>query len=216
MKTGIIFDLDGTLLNTLEDLRDSLNVVLSDFGYPERTLEEVRRFIGNGALVLIQRSVPEGADPMPVLAAFKDYYSKHCYIKTRPYDGIMDVLDELKEAYPLAVVSNKPDIAAKAMCADLFPGVYALGESAGVPRKPAPDMVRKAMDAIGVERCIYVGDSEVDVATANSAGVPCISVLWGFRERDELLEAGAEYFCETSAQLKPLIDKILEESQYGQ
>lgn len=207
MKTGIIFDLDGTLLDTLEDLADAVNGALMQFGYPQRTLDEVRRFVGNGAAKLIQRAVPEGADPEPVLAAFRVIYGANCRKKTRPYDGVLDALAQLGERYPVAVVSNKPDTAAKALCAELFPGVYTLGECAERPRKPAPDMVQKAMADIGVDRCVYVGDSEVDVATARNAGVPCLTVLWGFRDRTELEQAGAEHFCERPQNLvRQLVD----------
>lgn len=199
--TGVIFDLDGTLLDTLEDLKDAVNHVLGQFGYPQRTMEEIRRFVGNGAKVLIQRSVPEGSDPEPVFAAFREFYDTHCRIKTKPYEGIMDTLERLRGEYPIAVVSNKPDSAVKSLCADYFPGVYALGESSDCPRKPAPDMVWKAMKTIGVEHCVYVGDSEVDVATAKNAGVPCLSVLWGFRDREELEQAGATHFCSHPAQI---------------
>lgn len=206
--TGVIFDLDGTLLDTLEDLKDAVNHALRQFGYPERTLGEVRRFVGNGAALLIQRAVPKGADPEPVLAAFRAFYDSHCRVKTKPYEGIADALAKLGEKYPLAVVSNKPDSAVKALCADYFPGIYARGESTDCPRKPAPDMVQKAMAAIGVERCIYVGDSEVDIATARNAGVPCLTVLWGFQDRDELQAAGTEYFCEHPAQLVRALDDL--------
>ena len=191
--TGVIFDLDGTLLDTLEDLKDAVNATLTKFGYPLRTLEEIRRFVGNGARVLIQLAVPENTDPEPVYAAFREYYQQNCQVKTAPYPGIAETLATLD--MPVAIVSNKPDSAVKALCARYFPGIYALGESTGCPRKPAPDMVFKAMKDIGVERCIYVGDSEVDVATARNAGIPCLSVTWGFRNQDELLEAGATHFC---------------------
>ena len=207
--TGVIFDLDGTLLDTLEDLKDAVNYVLGQFGYPQRSIEEVRRFVGNGAGVLIQRSVPEGVDPEPVFAAFRGYYDAHCQEKTKPYDGILDALGQLREEYLIAVVSNKPDSAVKALCADYFPGIYARGESADCPRKPAPDMVWKAMEAIGVENCVYVGDSEVDVLTAKNAGVPCLSVLWGFRDKEELEQAGAVCFCEHPSQIPDAIEKLL-------
>ena len=209
MKTGILFDLDGTLLDTLEDLADSVNHVLSEFCYPRRTLEEVRQFVGNGAARLIRLAVPEGADPAPVLAAFQTYYASHCRIKTKPYDGIPEALERLKETYPIAIVSNKPDVAVKALCASLFPGIYARGESDDCPRKPAPDMVKKAMEAIGVENCVYVGDSEVDVRTAENAGVPCLSVLWGFRDAACLEAAGAEHYCGDPAMLEEAIEEII-------
>lgn len=209
MKTGILFDLDGTLLDTLEDLKDAVNHVLRQFDYPERTVAEIRRFVGNGAGMLIQRSVPAGQDPQPVFAAFRAFYDAHCQVKTRPYDGVLDALVRLGGQYPIAVVSNKPDSAVKALCADYFPGVYALGESPDCPRKPAPDMLRKAMAAIGVERCVYVGDSEVDVATAKNAGVLCLSVLWGFRDRSELEQAGAVFFCGDPSCLVAEVEKLL-------
>ena len=122
--------------------------------------------------------------------------------------GVLDALKVLGEKYPIAIVSNKPDTAVKALCADYFPGIYALGEAAGCPRKPAPDMVYKAMAAIGADRCIYVGDSEVDVITAKNAGAICVSVLWGFRDREDMEAEGAEYFCETTGTLAQMIEEI--------
>ena len=206
--TGLLFDLDGTLLDTLEDLLDATNFALRTHGYPERTLPELRRFVGNGAHNQIRRSVPDGADPLPVLETYLDYYPTHCRIKTRPYDGIPEVLKELRERYPVAVVSNKPDGAVKELCADLFPGIYALGEAPDCPRKPAPEMVYKAMEAIGADKCIYIGDSEVDILTSKNAGVPCISVTWGFRDEPDLLAAGAEHLCRTPEELLCLIKKL--------
>ena len=209
MKIGILWDLDGTLLDTLEDLADGVNVALRHFGYPERTIEEVRRFLGNGARRLIERSVPAGGDADAVFDTFRAYYDTHCRIKTRPYDGIMEALQKLGEKYPMAVVSNKPDSAVKPLCAEYFPGLYARGESTDCPRKPAPDMVFKAMEAIGVESCIYVGDSEVDVLTARNAGVPCLSVLWGFRDRAEIMDAGGSHFCEDTAKLVEKLEELI-------
>ena len=209
MKVGILWDLDGTLLDTLEDLADGVNHALREFGYPERTVEEVRRFVGNGARRLIMLAVPEGADPEPVFEVFHAYYDTHCQIKTKPYDGIPEVLEALSRKYPMAVVSNKPDSAVKPLCSQYFPGLYARGESTDCPRKPAPDMVLKAMADIGVEKCIYVGDSEVDVLTAKNAGVPCLSVLWGFRDRQEIEVAGGRYFCENVLELPLLLETIM-------
>ena len=211
MKTGILFDLDGTLLNTLEDLLDATNHALRTHGYPERTLPELRRFVGNGAENQIRLSLPAGSTPeevQRVLATYKPYYTAHCQIKTRPYDGILEALSKLGEKYPLAIVSNKPDAAVKALCADYFPGIYALGETTGCPRKPAADMVFKAMKAIGAEKCIYVGDSEVDVLTAKNAGVPCVSVLWGFRDREDMEKAGGQIFCEKAEDLVTCIQAL--------
>ena len=210
--TGVIFDLDGTLLDTLEDLLDATNYALNVYGFPERTLEEMRRFVGNGALNQIRLSLPQGTGEemvQRVLDIYRPYYARHCQIKTKPYEGIPQALAEIGKKYPIAIVSNKPDMAVKPLCQQYFPGIYALGETAGVPRKPAADMVYKAMEAIGVEKCVYVGDSEVDVLTAKNAGVPCVSVLWGFRDREDMETVGASYFCETAGQLIQRIEEAI-------
>ena len=206
MKTGILWDLDGTLLDTLEDLADGVNVALRHFGYPERTIEEVRRFVGNGARRLIERAAPDGADVDAVLEAFRSYYDAHCQVKTKPYDGILEAMAQISKHHEVGIVSNKPDAAVKALCADYFPGIFALGERADCPRKPAADMVFKAMEAIGVETCIYVGDSEVDVLTAKNAGMPCVGVLWGFRDREDLERAGGRYYCADPGNLTEMIE----------
>lgn len=215
MKTGLLFDLDGTLLDTLEDLLDATNFALRAHGFPERSLEQLRKVVGNGAANQIRKSLPEGTPEdtvQQVLATYKPYYTDHCQIKTRPYEGIREVLALLKEKYPIAIVSNKPDSAVKALCRDWFPGIYALGESAACPRKPAPDMVYQAMAAIGAESCIYIGDSEVDILTARNASVPCLSVTWGFRDKEMLKEAGGIVFCDIPAN----IVKTIEEMTHGQ
>lgn len=218
MKTGILFDLDGTLLNTLEDLTDSTNYALAQFGCPPRTLEEIRHFVGNGALNQIRCSLPgkESDPPLEqVLAVYQAYYPEHSQIKTRPYDGIPEILEVLRKQYPVAIVSNKPDKAVKRLCSSIFPDVFALGEAPGCPRKPAPDMVYQGMKAIGAERCIYVGDSEVDVLTAHNAGVPCLSVLWGFRDQKTIEDAGGTHFCENPRDLPEALNKIMEQMKYG-
>ena len=209
MKIGILWDLDGTLLNTLEDLMDGVNYALAQFGLPPRTLEEIRQFVGNGAANLIIRAVDGRADDKAVLETFRTYYNAHCQIKTGPYEGVPEALACLKEKYPMAIVSNKPDSAVKPLCQQYFPGIYALGERSDCPRKPAPDMVYKAMADIGVETCIYVGDSEVDVETAKNAGVKCLSVLWGFRDKDVIEQAGGKYFCEETSQLVEKIEDLI-------
>lgn len=209
MKIGVIFDLDGTLLDTLEDLTDAVNVALKKNGYPPRTLEEMRYFVGNGAVHMLRKASAENVDIQPVLEDFNQWYGEHCQDKTRPYDGIPEALEALKKDYPLAVVSNKPDYAVKLICQDMFPGVHAVGEKQGIPRKPAPDLLLAAMKQIGVERCIYVGDSDVDVTTARNAGVPCISVLWGFRTKQDLQEAGASVFCAHPDELKSTVEGII-------
>lgn len=214
MKIGILWDLDGTLLDSLEDLKDSVNHTLEQYGLPGRSLEEIRRFVGNGARQLIALSMPGKADDPDVDSVLRDYqvyYTAHSQIKTKPYEGILAALETLGKKFPMAVVSNKPDGAVKVLCSQYFPGVYAMGESADCPRKPAPDMVFKAMKALGVDTCVYVGDSEVDVTTAANAGVPCLSVLWGFRDRKILEEAGGRYFCEDTGKLADTLEKIIKE-----
>jgi phosphoglycolate phosphatase len=211
MKTGLLFDLDGTLLDTLADLTDATNHTLRHFGCPERSMAEMRQIVGNGALRQMTLSLPGNADDpdvQQVLSFYKDYYNSHCRIKTRPYGEIPEVLAELAKTYPIAVVSNKPDSAVKPLCEEYFPGFYALGESAACPRKPAPDMVYKAMQAIGVEKCIYVGDSEVDIRTAKNAGVSCLSVLWGFRDRDILEGEGGTHFCAEPAEMAGMLEDL--------
>ena len=211
MKIGILWDLDGTLLNTLEDLMDGVNYALQQFGLPSRTLEEIRQFVGNGAEVLIRRAVDGRAETQAVLDTFRNYYNAHCQIKTGPYPRILEALACLKEKYPMAIVSNKPDSAVKPLCGQYFPGIYALGERSDCPRKPEPDMVYKAMRDIGVDTCIYVGDSEVDVATAKNAGCKCLAVLWGFRDKQVLLDAGAEHLCESPADMARMIEELAHE-----
>lgn len=211
-KIGILFDLDGTLLDTLEDLTDATNYALEQFSLPKRNCQEIRSFLGTGARELIRKAMPEGVtDPevSQVLAVYKVYYEAHCRIKTRPYDGILEAMAKLQEKYPLAVVSNKPDFAVKPLCADFFPGIYCRGERTDCPRKPAPDMILRTMEDLGVESCIYVGDSEVDVLTASNAGVPCIAVLWGFRDLEVLEAAGSEYLCRDPRDLPAMVEEIL-------
>lgn len=214
MKTGILFDLDGTLLDTLRDLHLSTNRTLAHFGCPERTMEEIRSFVGNGARNQIRLSLPgKATDPDldEAVAWYQADYKGHCTDNTRPYEGILEVLAELSKIYPLAVVTNKPDASAKILCKQVFGDIYTLGATDDCPRKPAADMLYKAMADIGVEKCVYVGDSEVDVLTAQNAGVPCLSVLWGFRDKACLLEAGAKYFCDDPTELPSLIEKVIKE-----
>ena len=209
MKVGILFDLDGTLLDTLGDLTDATNYALRQHGYPERSIGEIRRFVGNGAANQMRLSVPEGADYEPVLATYKPYYDAHCQIKTAPYPGVLEALEELKD-YPVAVVSNKPHSAVTVLAKQYFGDIYARGEKADCPRKPAPDMVLRTMQELGIEKCVYVGDSEVDVKTARNAGVPCLAVLWGFRDKEVLEAEGAEFFCDDPKNLVNDIKKIIE------
>ena len=192
----VVFDLDGTLLDTLEDLCDSTNYALAHFGYPARTLAEVRSFVGNGIGKLIERALPSGTASEhynAVLAEFKAHYATNCNNKTKAYAGIYDMLSTLKHSgINIALVSNKVDSAVKELCTRYFPGYFeiAVGEKEGVRRKPAPDSVFAAMEALGAEKgsTVYVGDSEVDAQTAVNAGIDFIAVSWGFRDREVLYQ----------------------------
>ena len=208
-KHAVIFDLDGTLLNTLQDLCNSTNAPLAQFGYPIRTLDEVRRFVGNGVKLLMLRALgvekPEDCDNFEeVFAAFRAHYALHSNDNTCAYPGVPELLHKLNVAgVPMAIVSNKLDAAVKQLNDIYFKDdiSVAIGEneSAGVKKKPAPDTVYAALRELGVsaENAVYVGDSEVDIATAKNAGIPCISVTWGFRDRDWLIAHGAEILCDT-------------------
>lgn len=195
-----IFDLDGTILNTLEDLADSLNAALEKSGYPRRTVEEVRRFVGNGIRKLIERGVPKGTETESVNRVHRDfteYYKVHCADKTRPYDGISELLTALKKAgCRTAVVSNKADYGVQELCSRYFQGMFdmAVGEREGILKKPAPDSVNEVLRRLGVkrEKAVYIGDSEVDIMTAVNAGMDSIIVSWGFREEEFLREQGAK------------------------
>ena len=208
---AVLFDLDGTLLDTLEDMADALNRTMDSFALPHRSLQEVRSFVGNGARRLIALATGAGGDRLEeILAVYKEDYDRNCLVKTAPYPGIMQLLDQLHAAGCLVgIVSNKPDSTVQSLSEALFQGKadIAVGEKAGVRRKPAPDTVLAAMEALGVTRAetVYVGDSEVDIMTARAAGVPCISVTWGFRDRDVLEEAGAEVFAEDCGTLWRLL-----------
>ena len=206
-----IFDLDGTLLDTLGDLAASVNFALRTHGMPEHSLDDVRRFVGNGVRKLMERAVPDGADNPrfdETFATFRQHYMAHSLDTTRPYEGIPEALEALKaRGCHLAVVSNKMMAATQELCRHFFPDTIevAIGEdeAAGIRRKPAPDTVFAALKALGVgkENAVYVGDSDVDIQTACNAGLPCISVLWGFRDRDFLLQNGAETFISTPSEL---------------
>ncbi len=213
MKIGILFDLDGTLLDTIGDLHTAVNYALSQFGYPTREKAEIRAFLGNGMRNLVKRSMPEGVterDVDAVLAVYQPYYDNHNLILTRPYEGILPALAMLGEKYPIGVVSNKQDTAVKPMCARFFgPNLYALGEVPGCPRKPAPDMLYKAMAALGVDKAVYVGDSEVDYKVAENAGLPCLLVTWGFRDKEQLELAGGKNFCDDPKQLPKALDELI-------
>lgn len=217
MKKALIFDLDGTLLNTLGDLRDSTNYALKKFGFPVRTTEEIRNFIGNGLKNLMIRSLPEGAPEevvSAVLAQMKAHYAQHPYDATVPYDGIPALLKELKDSgYPMAIVSNKADGMIQVLHQQFFAPYIsvAIGELEGVPRKPDPALVKLALERLGTDgnNACYIGDSEVDILTAKNAGLPCLTVGWGFRDAEELHAAGAQRVIASPAELKAAIENEL-------
>ncbi len=196
----VIFDMDGTILDTLEDLANSLNFALRLSNQPERTMDEVRSFVGNGIRKLVERGVqPDAAKETvdQVCRDFSEYYRQHCSDKTRAYDGILKVIGSLRgNGIRTAVVSNKADFAVQQLCVQYFDGLFdvAAGEKADVRKKPAPDSIYEVLRLLkmGKQDAVYIGDSEVDIQTAQNAGIDCISVGWGFREKDFLLQCGAE------------------------
>lgn len=212
--TSVLFDLDGTLLDTLGDLTAAMNRTLTRHGLPERTRQQMRAALGNGARRLMELSVPAGTDGAlfeTLLAEYNADYAAHCRIETAPYPGVDALLRQLHtQGRKLAIVSNKPDEAVRALRAEFFADTVpiAVGEKQGIRRKPAPDTLLTAMAQLGAERTstVYVGDSEVDIATARAAGLPCISVLWGFRDRDLLEQAGAQQFAANTGELARLLD----------
>lgn len=202
-----LFDMDGTVLDTIADLRDAVNHTLALYGCPACDTQRVRDATGNGARDLIAHCLPQGEatpDFEAIFSAYKSYYAAHSCIKTAPYEGITALLQELREdGCKVAIVSNKPDGAVKELAARFFPGIPAFGE-AGLPRKPAPDMVYHALDVLGADRAnaAYIGDSEVDVATAKNAGLELIAVSWGFRSRAHLVQSGAVTIVDSVAELR--------------
>lgn len=211
---AIIFDLDGTLLNTLEDLTDAVNVVLAKYNMPIKTLEQIRQYVGNGIVKLMERAVPEGRNHAAfdkALEEFKQYYSVHCRDKTAPYPGILNMLQQFKEhGVRMAIVSNKADFAVKELNPVYFQGLIEIAhgenEAAGIRKKPSPDMVFQALREMdcGIDKAVYVGDSDVDLATAANAGMTCIGVSWGFRGREFLEKQGAELIVDTPEELLAL------------
>ena len=208
-----VFDLDGTLLDTLEDLYRAVNAALDRHSLPRRTRNEVRLFVGNGVELLIRRAVPAGCDEETILATLADFkatYAAICKDNTRPYDGILPMLTALRDkGIRIAVVSNKFDAATKALCAEYFGDLVevAIGERAGVRKKPAPDTVLEALKELGVtaEGAVYVGDSDVDIRTAENCGMDCLSVTWGLRDEDFLLVNGAKTLVHAPSDLIPVI-----------
>lgn len=209
----VIFDMDGTILYTLDDICDGVNASLSKHGLPVRTKDEIRRHIGNGIRHEIESSVPEGTKESMIDAVFHDFhawYEIHCNDRTRPYDGIVELLEDLKQAgIHCAVVSNKADYAVKALNEIYFKGLLeaGVGEKDGIARKPAPDEVDEVLRLLDMERnrAVYIGDSEVDIETAANAGMDCIGVSWGYRDRKWLQECGAEVIVDDVSQLRQLL-----------
>ncbi len=208
-----IFDLDGTILDTLEDLRNSVNFALKENGLPERTFSEVRAFVGNGIRLLIERAVPENTDLKvtdAVFNCFKEHYGKHSADNTKPYNGIIELISKLKaNGVKLAVVSNKADFAVQTLVADYFPQLfdYSVGEKDGIRRKPFPDSVLTVLKAFDCEKCdaVYIGDSEVDVETARNVGMDCIAVTWGFRDEELLNSLKPEYIVNEPTEILNII-----------
>lgn len=210
---AVIFDLDGTLLDTLEDLKDSVNYALKNAGMPLRSMEEVRASVGNGVRRLMELVIPDGEENPEfdkVFEDFKKHYALHCNDKTAPYPRIMELLSELKKrGYKMAVVSNKFYGAVQELRRLYFEGYIetAIGEKEGIRRKPAPDTVLEALRELGTdkEKAVYVGDSEVDIATAENTGMDCIAVAWGFRTREEQEKAGGRVFADDPFDILELI-----------
>lgn len=197
-----IFDLDGTLLSTLNDLAASTNYALHWAGMPEHTIEEIRMFVGNGVKLLMERAIPNGINNPKfeeTYAKFREHYLEHNLDTTSPYDGIPELLRELKRrGKKLAIVSNKFYAATQDLAKHFFPDTIevAIGERETIRKKPAPDTVLEALRQLGAskEGAVYIGDSDVDIMTAKNCGLPCISVLWGFRDKDFLIQHGGTIF----------------------
>lgn len=213
MVTTVLFDLDGTLLDTLDDLADTMNYILSENGYPQRSRNEIRAFVGNGIKKLVERALPTETEEETVEKLFTDFkhrYAAHMKDKTAPYSGICDLLASLSERkLKIGIVSNKVDEAVKALCEYYFSGLYdiAVGESDAVRKKPAPDTANAAMHYLGSKpkETVYIGDSDVDIKTAQNAGIRCISVLWGFRDKDFLEKNGAAEYASAPSDILKLI-----------
>jgi phosphoglycolate phosphatase len=214
MKQGVIFDMDGTILDTIEDIKDSMNHALQRVGFPKRTTEEMKMAVGNAAMKSIERSVPEYAtnqDIQLVYDLFQSHYDKNSANKTKPYDGIMELLGTLKRrGYKLAVVSNKHEYLVKELNERMFMGLFDVSVGATPERahKPAPDMVYKALEELdlGVDDVLFIGDSDIDIQTAKRAGIRNIGVTWGFRSREVLIKEGADAIVDRVDELIPLIE----------
>lgn len=216
MIDTVIFDMDGTVLDTLTDLMNSVNYVLGLHNYSTHTLDEIRSYVGNGVAVLMEKAVPGGLDNPEfdsLLAEFRAYYAIHCNDETKAYTGIIELMEELKRnGYKMAIVSNKPDPAVKDLNKLYFDGLItvSIGDSPDMNRKPAPDLVFKALKELDStpETAVYIGDSEVDYATALNSSLPCISVLWGFRDEEYLRSIGADCFARIPSEISDIIKTL--------
>ena len=215
MKNTVIWDMDGTILNTLEDLKDSVNYAVVTYGFKPYNLDEIKAMLGNGIKVLMELAVPNGYNNPKFddcFETFKAYYQQHMNDKTKPYDGIAEVMQQLNKAgWKQAIVSNKIDVAVQKLAQTYYPFVdVAIGEKEGLARKPEPDMVEAALQKLKTtkEDAVYVGDSEVDLATAKNAGLDCISVSWGFRNSKMLKSIGATTIVDTPQQLLKQLEQM--------
>ncbi len=212
---AVLFDLDGTLLDTLADLANATNYALEKLGFPRRSVKEIRAILGNGAVNLLTRALPEDKKDAieEILPIYNEYYAGHSAVETRPYEGVLSMLDRLKEeGYGLAVISNKPDYAVQTLAKKYFPTIeFAVGEREGIRRKPFTDSIEEAIRVLGADRnrVLFVGDSEVDVETAMNAKIPCVAMTWGFRDREELVAAGAKYLADNADELYEVIHKLI-------
>lgn len=207
----ILFDLDGTLLDTLDDLLDSVNHILTENGYPPRSRGDIRRFLGNGSRSLLTKALPGdiGEDAFaPLFASYKAWYNDHCRCKTRPYPGTAELLRDLEDAHcAMAIVSNKHAAATESLNREFFHAAVTVGQTEGLAQKPAPDMVLLALERLGrsTAGAVYVGDSEVDFQTAQNAGLPCVLVSWGFRDRAELERLHPLYLADSPTELRDFL-----------
>lgn len=212
MIDTVIFDLDGTLLNTLDDLTDSVNYALSQYGFPKHTKDDIRTFVGNGVNILFDRALPENADfkiKKQCIESFKNHYSKNMFRSTAPYYGILNLLKVIKNNYiSTAVVSNKFDKAVKDLTNRYFGDLIdiSIGQSDSVAQKPSPTGVSKVMRELRVKKAVFVGDSDVDIKTAKNANLPSIAVTWGFRDRESLKDA--DYIVDTPNELFKIIRNL--------
>lgn len=210
MYKYVFFDMDGTVLDTLQDLTDAVNHTLRQYGYPEISRVQCAANLGNGARVLLTRSAPAEADIDEMLKSYMPYYNAHCLDKTVPFEGIPELMHALKDRnVRMAIISNKPDAATRELAAQFFGDLldFAVGESEAVKKKPDPSLVNAAIREFGAERedCVYIGDTEVDIKTAKNACIDCIAVTWGFRTEQELIDSGATVLAKNADELLKLL-----------